>query len=77
LQELEEAHCQGLLVYSTGLAFGPSILTGIDLRFMDIVETVDDIENWNLTDLIVKLLVKGIRQVKENKISRLVDLQFC
>jgi hypothetical protein len=68
LQELEKAHCQGLLVYFTGLAFGLSTSIGIDLRFLDIVKMVDDIENCNLTNLIVKLLVNGIRQVKENKI---------
>jgi hypothetical protein len=31
----------------------------VDLRFFDLVENVDEIKNFNLSDFVVKLLVKG------------------
>ncbi|KAM0911743.1 hypothetical protein ACQ4PT_013334 [Festuca glaucescens] len=55
---------QFLLASSTSL--------GVDLRYDEIVEDVDHIKDWDLTHLVVKLLVDSIRSINEDDSSYLV-----
>lgn len=48
----------------------------IDLSYKDLVEDVDNIKKWNLTDLIVKLLVQSIKDIKDKKATYLVGSPF-
>jgi hypothetical protein len=57
-----------LLAPNTGL--------GVDLRFFDLVENIDEIKNFNLSDFVVKLLVKGIKNINDGTSTGLIGSPF-
>jgi hypothetical protein len=76
MQQEEEGNLQDLHVCHIGLLLAPNTGLCVDLRFFDLVENVDEIKNFNLSDFVVKLLVKGIKNINDGTSSGLIGSPF-